>query len=212
MSGIRNAPRPKYTAGDVAVRSALAGCTVLFGCGCAQPALFTKPFDYHGTPESGAAYLYGRFEVRSSRDGRKQDEREDHATLALHVECTRSRSYRIRFTTGGPLQLIEISPAECSISEVLFTTAYGDVVGRKAAPMWLMWNEEFAPGTAYYVGDFFGVTQESDAFTKWALSEVRDDYESTTRLLKAWCPAFAQMPTVHRVQLPPETEYDPFAI
>lgn len=106
----------------------------------------------------------------------------------------------------APLQVIEITPATCGTTEIIFTTAGGEVVARKPVPPQLMRNQHFEAGKAYYIGDFYGTTDESIHQTMWRVEEVRDDYESTTRILKAWFPGFARMPTEDRFELSDEIE------
>jgi hypothetical protein len=168
---------------------------VLAGC-----VRYTKSVHYDDAPTAEAAYLYGRFELRSSRE--EWWRMGGHVRMGFRVECSSKEFYTIRFMVTAPLQLIEIAPASCSMTEIVFTTAGDEVVARKPLPPELMQNERFEAGKAYYIGDFYGTTDESSVQTMWKVDEVRNEYESTTRILKSWFPRFAGMSTEDRMRRP----------
>jgi hypothetical protein len=187
----------------MSLRSTLVCLVVLVFTGCVR---YTKTVDYDETPADDAAYLYGRFELRSSRDHWRLG---GHVTMGFRVECSSKEFYTIRFMVTKPLQVIRITPAACRMTEVVFTTSSGEIVGRKPIPPELIRNERFNAGKAYYIGDFYGTTDESHLETNWKVSEVRHDYESTTRMLKSWLPGFARIPTEDRMLMSVEPGHDP---
>lgn len=171
---------------------------VLSGC-----VHYTTSVSYEEAPRAGAAYLYGRFQLRSSRDHWRLA---GHVKMGFRVECSSGESYLVRFMVTAPLQVIEIEPATCSMTEIVFTSSSNEIVGRKPVPPELMRNERFEVGKAYYIGDFYGTTDESALGTEWKVERIRHAYESTTSTLKSWFPGFASMPTEDRMRLRGEVE------
>lgn len=168
----------------------------LLGC-----AGYTPTINQDEKPTPQDAYLYGRFHMDAQQGGKWAFD--GYQTMGFSITCANSRSYVVRFGKENPLQVIKIEPSTCSLKEFVYTDADGIVKSRKPAPAALMHNAEFAPGKAYYLGDFFAETRTivsvGMVHRNWRITSMRHDYAKTTQEMKAAFPNLANIPTEDRM-------------
>lgn len=143
------------------------------------------------------AVLYGRFFVNSPSALLAID---GHATMGISYSCEDGAVYTVRFSNSAPLQSVLIKPSRCSLTEVVFTDADGMVKGRQAANASVVKSFEVKAGEMFYLGDFTGEVTHSTTYdgwaTHWKISDVSDNFGSTTRELVAQLPRLAQLTPV----------------
>jgi len=182
----------------------LFGVVMMAAGGCVHytPAL---PTTYH--PSANLAYLYGRFSIDSASFALAAD---GYATMGFELVCVDGRTFTIRFSNKPTLQVIEVNPGVCQMSEIVFSDADGGIKGRRLAPAGWMTPRTFEPGRAYYLGDYGAefshqwkvVTTELN----WKLTSEENDYASSTKELAATFAGFAGMTTEDKsfVSAPPK--------
>jgi hypothetical protein len=164
-----------------------------------------------------SAYLYGRFLIKSERSFLGLD---GYPTVRLALRCADGEIYRIRFSTERAVQVIKIKPARCALVQIVYTDADGTVRGYRRPPLAWVHGEDFAPGRAYYLGDFMAAaTFKSDwkvVYTElhwdWAMNPVDDGYESSTAEMKTTFTKLAALSTDDRRLAPRRPPRPPGAI
>jgi hypothetical protein len=171
----------------------LFGVVMLAAGGCVQytPAL---PTTYR--PSADLAYLYGRFSIESESHALAAD---GYATMGFKLECIDGRTITIRFSNKPRLQVIEVNPGVCQMTEIVFSDGDGGIKGRRLAPSGWMGRRKFEAGRAYYLGDYGAeYSHEWKVFTtqlSWKLTSEENDYASSTKELAATFAGFAGMTT-----------------
>lgn len=177
----------------------LWGWLFLFGVvmtgagGCVQ---YTPMLPTTYQPSANRAYLYGRFSIDSESHALAAD---GYATMGFKLECLDGRILTLRFLNKPRLQVIEVNPGVCQMTEIVFSGADGGIEGRRLAPAGWMAPRTFEAGRAYYLGDYGAeyshqwhvVTTELN----WKLTSEENDYASSTKELAATFAGFAGMPT-----------------
>jgi len=107
-------------------------------------------------PSATRAYLYGRFAMQPADVDLNGNSMADPMSAAVIIRCKDGNEYTIPFMSNQPV-LFEIAPSTCMMSGIVFMN-HGKEVGRKEGERahfrGIMENAEFAPGVAYYLGDF----------------------------------------------------------
>lgn len=164
--------------------------------GCTSTSAAIRP-DHKLDP--GAAYLYGRFFIKSDDPGSWTG----HQSIGISLGCSGYRTYTIWFSTTRDIQVMEVPPQQCAVTGSMLTDENGLVVkSARVEQADLRW-QVFTAGKAYYLGDFFGrgvfsTTRIPTAIWKhwsWAMDAADDRYESTTAEFKGTFPNLASLPT-----------------
>jgi hypothetical protein len=172
--------------------STICAFAALVGCAAHTPSV---PQDEKPTGQE--AYLYGRFYVEAKNGKLALD---GHQTMGFVIKCASGKTYTFRSSNDNALQVIKITPSMCSLTEIVHTNADGQVRSRKSAPEKLMRDARFDAGKAYYLGDFYAeaATPIRGAYY-WNIKAVRNDYDNTSKALKAAYPNLAALPTENRM-------------
>ena len=153
------------------------------------------------------AYLYGRLYVAARPSALGMD---GYQTMGLVIRCADGETYTMRFSKEKGVQAIEIEPSTCALEEIVFTDADGVVKRRAPAPRAWTASHDFAPGRAYYIGDFAGnATWESEWKVvatkfelKWDLTDFDDNYALTTAEMKRTFANLSSLPTEDQTLAP----------
>ena len=166
----------------------------------ASCAAYTQRITSNETPTGKEAYLYGRFYIDVNKHALAID---GHQSMGFSIDCQDNSNYILRFSRDEPLLVIKIVPSACTLTEFVYTNSDGMVRSRKPAPKGLMENVTFAPGKAYYLGDFFAKGNVSVSgntiHTSWNITNVKDDYDHTTGQMKQAYVKLAALPTENRM-------------
>lgn len=188
--------------------------TVVLATGCAGYTKGIRP-DEKLSPES--AYLYGRFLIKSERSLLAMD---GYPTMGLTLRCAEGELYRIRFSIERAVQVLKIKPSRCALVQLIYTDADGTIRGFRRAPRAWMHVEDFAPGRAYYLGDFMATARfRSDwkvVYTElhwdYEMNPIDDGYEASTAEMKQTFTSLAALPTYDRRLAPRRPPPPPGAI
>ena len=175
-------------------------------CAAACASQFTPNLDVDEHPSKAHSFVYGRFEVNATP---QELGAESYDTMGLTLQCSDGKLYRLRFEAAQPVLVIEVEPATCWISEVLFAESDGHILGRRLFQRGILDNMRFEAGRAYYLGDFFGnvrhsLTPHEQGFaieTRWNLNGMRNHYQNTTEDLVIAYPKLSRVPTVNQLEL-----------
>ena len=159
-------------------------------------------------PSATRAYLYGRFAMQPADVDLNGNSMADPMSAAVIIRCKDGNEYTIPFMSNQPV-LFEIAPSTCMMSGIVFMN-HGKEVGRKEGERahfrGIMENAEFAPGVAYYLGDFVmgaAVDRSGPGFRElhgfWHVESAYDGYEQTTDAMKRLYRSFAKIPTEKRL-------------
>jgi hypothetical protein len=170
-------------------------CLLLASC-----AGYTTRVSTDDAPTGKEAYLYGRFYIDAPKLNLSLG---GHQSMGFSIKCQDDLTYVIRFYQDDPLHVIKVAPSTCSLNEIVYTDGDGMVKSRKPVQKGLMDNAVFAPGKAYYLGDFAAKsTREVTGnmiYTSWNITEVKDNYELTTSQMKKTFVKLANLPTEDRM-------------
>lgn len=176
------------------IRQSLRATTAL--ASLAACTAFLPQVDVRDRPDSGRAYVYGRFAKVV-----------DSATLfsgkglVLIIKCNDGREHLIDFSEDQPLKMIGLAPSRCALDEFAMTDTFG-MPQRKVAIAEIPQTFEVAAGRAYYIGDF-RAHLTSDKWNplvvrSYARQWASDNYQTTTQELKRTYPNFSSLPTENR--------------
>ena len=193
--------------GVVKLRGWLFLCGVVMtaagGCVKYTPAL---PTTYH--PSANFAYLYGRFSNHAESQVLAMD---GYATMGFKLACADGQRLTIRFSNKPGLQLFQVDPGVCQMTEIVFSDADGGITGRRSAPPGWMGQRKFEAGRAYYLGDYWAEVTHQAKFPlmvewHWDLTAEENNYATSTEALAATFRSFAGMPTEDKsfVSAPPK--------
>lgn len=168
--------------------SAAAMVVALSSC-----ANFTKPLSATDRPTGKEAFVYGRFRV-TSPFGLPLN-----GTIGFVMSCTDGREYRIKFDEARPIRVLAVAPASCSVTEAIFTNDMDSVVGTKPFPGRFLDGMRLEAGKAYYLGDYSGTAWVTGATGDYHVDPARDDFDSTTRDLKAAYPHLDKTPMINQL-------------
>lgn len=170
----------------------------LLAAGLAGCAAYTPRMDAAAKPAPTDALLYGRFQIDAPKAWLGLD---GHASMGFGLKCSDGSDYLIRFFVDKPVHVIKMKPATCSAVELVFSNVDGQVMGRKPFTGTAMQKMDLKGGQAYYVGDFFAVTETHAAGynrvqSNWRIRDARSDFDTTTREMQEQYPGAAAVPTV----------------
>ncbi|WP_437331827.1 hypothetical protein [Sorangium sp. So ce394] len=178
----------------------LAVALSLSGCASVAPKSYTVPVAPSEKPTGKEAYLYGSFHVDPAADHPR-----NYETIILVLSCrsegARESTYTIRFSIDRPLQVIEIPPSTCTMTQILLNNQLGWLLG-VVLVRGFMQDEQFAAGKAYYLGDLFAAassTRYAPVTLSWRLGEAVNNYEKTTADMRAAFPGLAALETEDRM-------------
>jgi hypothetical protein len=182
------------------MRKRLAGVQVVAVAALAGCASWTPNIGPGEKPTGQEAYLYGRFYIEAQKEMLALD---GHQTMGFTIKCASGQVYSLRFSNQDALQVIKIAPSTCSLAEIIYTNANGQIRSRKNAPQNLMHDARFDAGKAYYLGDFYAETTTkvvgNTIQRNWNVKTVKNDYRNSSNALKAAYPALAEVPTENRM-------------
>jgi hypothetical protein len=155
-------------------------------------------------PDAGAdprcAYLYGRFVIKAEADehgfGGKQ-------SIGLKIGCENGSSYTFGSRDKPDIQVLEIKPSRCWLTQVLMADQNGVIRQRIPVDRALQRPLDFAAGHAYYLGDYFAKGDFWVEFRglynmnnwQWAWSSgAGDRYRPTTADMRRTFPNLATFP------------------
>jgi hypothetical protein len=119
--------------------------------------------------------------------------------MGFELRCANDARYVIRFSEEEPLEVFRISPGDCAVAAIVFTTADGSVAGTREVPGWLATSLHYEAGQAYYLGDYFATCDVYPAlFSRWRLREATDRYEDTAAKMRWNYPSLAALPVEDR--------------
>jgi len=176
-------------------RVAVAVALAALGCTTTREAI--RP-DHDLVP--GAAYLYGRFFIRSDDPGTWAG----HQSIGLTMGCTDGYTYTIWFSTTRDIQVIQARPSWCALTSVTRTDENGLPMKKSEVAREDMRMFNFAPGRAYYLGDLFGRGVSSltihstfyEHYWSWAWDAADDRINETTAEFKRVYPKLASLPVM----------------
>lgn len=158
-------------------------------------------------PSTSHAYVYGRFAIHAAEVPFDMAFAEADMTFAFVIGCNDGSEYRIPFSNNQPV-IFKIAPATCTFRSVVYVMDGEDKNHHYVGGF--MANAVFAPGMAYYLGDY--VMGVSATTRRWAMEFAYDAYEETTDAMKRTYPSFANMTTVKQLldaKLKPPPPPDP---
>jgi len=156
-------------------------------------------------PNANFAYLYGRFSIRSESSVLTNG----YPTMGFKLVCADGHAYTIRFLNQPKIEVIEVTPSACQISEIVYSDASDGITGRRRAPPGWMSPRTFEAGRAYYLGDYEAEYAHEwkiiETEHTWKLTSEENDYDSSTKDFAATFTGFAAMPTADKsfVSAPP---------
>jgi hypothetical protein len=191
-----------------------AGLAAVLVTGCAGYTKGIRPAD---KLSAESAYLYGRFVIKSGRSLLAID---GYPTMGLSVRCDDGELYRIRFSIERAVQVLKIRPSRCALVQLIYTDADGTIRGYRRPPRAWIHVEDYAPGRAYYLGDFMATaTFRSDwkvVYTElhwdYAMNPIDDGYQPSTTEMKQTFISLAGLPTEDRRLAPRRPPPPPGAI
>ena len=128
-------------------------------------------------------FIYGHFFV----DAKYKTVFGNYPSMGLGLNCQGGSKYLIRFYLDDPVQIIKMKPSVCNLDEIVYSSAWGEVVSRSQLKDRAIRNLNLQAGVAYYLGNFNATTSLTGTGfrhgLKWEISKPVDSYESTTRLL-----------------------------
>jgi hypothetical protein len=164
--------------------------------------------------DAGAAYLYGRFFIRS--EDNQSGGSSALQSVGLRLQCDDNRDYTIWFRPTRDVQVLKIQPSRCALTAVLMTDGYGVVREQLEVADADRRVQPFSAGWAHYLGDYFarGTSEVTryrglrggvhEVFWGWAMDPADDRYGGTTADMKRTFPNLARLPTVERRLIPPK--------
>lgn len=159
-------------------------------------------------PNTNLAYLYGRFSIASESHVLATD---GYATMGFRLACADGETLTIRFSNQPRLQVFEVGPGVCQLTEIVYSDADGGIKGRRRAPPGWMAPRKLEAGRAYYLGDYGAEFTHEAKFPlttelHWDLTSEENDYASSTKELAATFANFAGLPTEDKsfVSMPPK--------
>jgi hypothetical protein len=122
--------------------------------------------------------------------------------MGFKLSCNGGEHYTIRFWKNPHVQVIDIAPDTCAMTEIVFSDADGGVKGRRLPPPGWRTPRVFAAGTAYYLGDYEAANTSHwkvfETEVHWEMTSEENDYAGATKDLYGTYRAFAGMPTADR--------------
>jgi len=184
--------------------SRAASPILTLAAGCAHYTTGLSPAD---KPSPARAYLYGRFRINAPRAALGMD---GHQTMGFVMRCKDGTEYTIRFSLENRVQVFGANPGRCALEEVIFTDADGVIKARKYALGSPPDGFLLAPGTAYYLGDYFAESTFNSTWkvlytqlnTSWQLTSADDNYDTTSAEMKRTFANLAGLSTEDRMLLP----------
>ena len=174
---------------------------VTIAAGCSTYTATLRPTDQ---VKPDLAYFYGRFQVHAKRTVFGTNTKDSQQTMGFVLRCDHGVEYTIRFSPENRVQVIGAWPTYCALSEVIFTRADDQIVGRQPV---IESGFKLAAGTAYYLGDYVAESTAKSAwrlltaeYTRtWLLTAAEDNYEAATAELKRTFTNLAGLSTENRM-------------
>jgi hypothetical protein len=177
---------------------------VALAAGCAELKTGIRPDEQ---VNADYAYIYGRFFMSAPPAALGMAK---HQSVGLLIRCLEGQEQTVWFSEKRDVQVFKLIPGRCAVDEVLFTDADGRVWGRIHPRRPASNSQDFAPGVAHYLGDYYA-SAKAEAERKllhtehrmfWKVLPAHQQYQLTTAELKRAFPALASLPTENRELIP----------
>jgi hypothetical protein len=166
---------------------------------CAGCALTTSGIRPDTTVHPGSAYLYGRFYMNAMPEEGTFNGKQ---SMGLMFRCEDGHSYTFGSIDRRDVQVLEIKPSRCWLTEALMADQNGIVRKHVKATPAVQRPLDFTAGRAHYIGDYFAKGEYSVQLAEntqtwdWDMSSgAGDRYADTTAELKRAFPNLASVPT-----------------
>jgi hypothetical protein len=150
---------------------ALAGCVT-----------YSKSVSVNEAGNPDFAYIYGSFKIDAPKDWLAI---QGHQSMGFVFTCNDKKKYTIGFKVDNPLQMVKISPTQCTLTDIVYSDADGLEISTKPVPTDALSNRSFAAGKAYYLGDYFAKVESQYNYsyitTIWKIVDYKDNYIQTTQ-------------------------------
>lgn len=150
---------------------------ILSGC-----VTYSKSVSVTEVASTESAYIYGSFKIDAPKSWLAM---QGHQSMGFVFTCADKKKYTIGFKVDKPLQLVKISPTQCTLTDIVYSDADGMVMSTKPVSADAFKNRLFVAGKAYYLGDYFAKSQNqynySYTTTTWEIVDVKDNYIQTTQ-------------------------------
>ena len=164
---------------------------------------YSKSVPLSETASTENAYIYGVFSIKAPKAWLAM---KGHQSMAFVLTCADKKKYTIGFRIEKPLQVVKVSPAKCSLTEIIFADADGLILSSKPVPAGMFTDKTFAAGKAYYLGDYFAVSENTMSYpyisTTWRIVDTKNNYIQTTQDMYSAYPNFRNFATVPLPVLP----------
>jgi hypothetical protein len=180
--------------------------TVTLAAGCAGCAINATAVRSDEALDATSAYVYGRFLIRAVPSTMGEKGRPTNQTVGLVLACDDGSTYPLYFSAEREVRVVKIQPARCAVHEIRYVNDLGIFLKSKAPPSAWVHMDYFAPGHAYYLGDFSGVASyqtfaDHDLLT-WDLDPVDGQFTETTDELRKRFAGVGALP-IHDQRLAP---------
>ena len=174
----------------VAVVALVAGCAINTTAVRTDQAL-----------DATSAYVYGRFVIKAAPFSLGGVDAPVNQTVGLVIGCNDGTNYRLFFSRERIVRVLKIRPAKCAVREIQYVDDMGIIRGSKLPPPTWVHLNDFAPGHAYYLGDFFAVASRERVqvyparfLLTWDMDPIDDHYAETTAEMREHFVALAALP------------------
>ncbi len=155
----------------IACLIALSGCVT-----------YSKSVSVTEAASAESAYIYGSFKIDAPKAWLAM---QGHQSMGFVFTCIDKKKYTIGFKVDKPLQLVKISPTQCTLTDIVYSDADGMVMSTKPVSKGAFNDRSFVAGKAYYLGDYFAKSENqynySYTTTIWKIVDVKDNYIQTTQ-------------------------------
>jgi hypothetical protein len=175
---------------------AVAGC-----------AVYDRGIRSDATLKPDRAYLYGRFFMKAEAQYGSVAGKQ---SMGLVIRCENGSSYNFGSIDKRDVQVLEVRPGRCWLTEAILADQNGMVRKLLKAERSMQRPLDFKAGRAHYLGDYFSrgdFSTRPGVFVhyllwQWAMDPADDRYDETTAEMKSAFPALASLPTIDTRLIP----------
>ncbi len=164
---------------------------------------YSKSVPVSEAASTSHAYIYGVFSIKAPKAWLAM---QGHQSMAFVLTCDDKKKYTIGFRVEKPLQVVKVSPTKCSLTEIVYADADGMVMSTRPIPAGVFSDKTFSAGKAYYLGDYYAVSENSMSYpyinTTWRIVDTKDNYIQTTQDMYSAFPNFRDFNTLPMPVLP----------
>lgn len=154
---------------------AVVSLTVLSGC-----ITYSESVSVNEAGSPDFAYIYGSFKVDAPKVWLAM---QGHPSMGFVFTCNDNKKYTIGFKVDNPLQMVKVSPTQCTLTDIVYTDADGLVMSTQSISTDVFRNQRLEAGKAYYLGDYFAKVEDQYNFSRtiWRIVDMKDNYIQTTQ-------------------------------